>query len=159
MTFNEHQRGYQDGYHGTPTALPRSLSESLGRDTGQAHRDLDRQRAQGADGYENLPPRYGLYAILLFAVFAVARWKYDANWDASLLVVTVATALILARRMHALLRGLTPLYLGLCAGAALGGWSLVRSGDPVSLGNLAMPLTLGGAVGLACILFARRRRS
>ncbi|MEO6446116.1 MAG: hypothetical protein ABIZ91_20210 [Gemmatimonadaceae bacterium] len=95
MSFNDHQRGYQDGYQGAPTAPARNMSDALGRGEDQARRDAEVRARQASEGYENVPPRYGLYAILLLGVFAVARWSFGANMDAALLLTGLVVALIL----------------------------------------------------------------
>ncbi len=159
MGFNEQQRGDTEGYRGIPTRPAQSLDEAMGRGAGQARRDQELlQGAASSEGYEPISPRYGMYLVGVLALFAVAKWGFGAATDVALLLAAACVALLLTRKLRWLLRALTPLYVGLWAGAAFGAISLAMSGAPLSLGNIAIHLILGGAIGLALLIVPRLKR-
>lgn len=159
MGFNEQQRGDSEGYRGIPTRPAQSLDEAMGRGAGQARREQELLVGQqAAEGYESVPPRYGFYLVGLFTVFAVARWMFGGNTDASLLLAGSVAALLATHALRGLLRGFTPLFAGLAGGAALGAMSLVMSQSPLTLGNIAVHLIIGCAIGIGVLIVRRRRR-
>lgn len=160
MGFNDHQRGDSEGYRGIPPTRPaQSLDEALGRGAGQARRDQELLRDQQAsEGYEAIPPRYGFYLVGLLGVFAVARWMFGGNTDASLLLAGSVAALLLTHALRGLLRSFTPLFAGLAGGMAFGSMSLVMSQSPLTLGNIAIHLIIGSAIGIGIMVVRRRRR-
>ena len=158
MSFDEYQRGDSEGYRGIPTRPAQSLDEAMGRGTGQARRDQEYQQGlQGSASYEAIPPRYGFYLVLLIGVFAMARWMFGGNTDASLMLAGSVGVLMLTIRLRNQLRSFTPLAAGFAGGAAFGSMSLVINHSPLTLGNIAIHLILGSAIGIG-IMAARRRQ-
>lgn len=158
MGFNDYQRGDREGYQSTPTRPAKGLEEAMGRAAGQERRNQDFLRDHKASGeYESLPPRFGLYAIVLIGLFVGAKWFFDASTGAALLLAVTIAALLITRSMRRLLRSFTPIYVGLLGGTALGSLSLVMSGAPLNLGNIAVHVILGAALGISVTLVSRRR--
>ncbi|MCV0438686.1 MAG: hypothetical protein K5880_08635 [Hydrogenophaga sp.] len=159
MGFNEHQRGDSEGYRGIPTRPAQSLDEAMGRGAGQARREQELQHGlQGSEGYEAIPPRYGIYLVVLIGVFAMARWMFGGNTYASLLLAGSVGALMLTLALRGLLRGFTPLAVGLAGGAAFGSMSLVINQSPLTWGNIAIHLIIGSAIGIGIMVVRRHRR-
>jgi hypothetical protein len=157
MGFNEQQRADGEGYRGIATGPPRSLDEALGRGEGQARREQEvAQSARVSSGYESLPPRFALYAMGLLAVFLLVRGSFWSNREAVLLFALALGALMLSHRLGGLLGSFKALYVGLWGGAAVGAFLLLMQGAPLSLGNIAIHLIIGGAIGLGVSLLHRR---
>ncbi|MGE0098519.1 MAG: hypothetical protein AB7S86_09230 [Hydrogenophaga sp.] len=159
MGFHQQQRGDSEGYRGIPTRPAQSLDEAMGRGAGQARRDQEiLQGAASSEGYESISPRFGLYLVGVFALFAIARWSFGAATEVAVLLVIACVALLLTRKLRWLLRALTPLYVGFWIGAAFGTLSLAMNGTPLSLGNIAIHLILGSVVGLAFLIVPRLKQ-
>ena len=159
MGFEDHQRGYDEGYRGTPTRPAQNAGEAMGRAAGRAQRDQEFVQSQQASAdYAPIPARFGWFAVGLFGVFAFAHWFMGGSTAVALLLAASCAALALVSRLRWLLRGLVPLYVGLWGGAALGSLSLAIRQSPLTLGNIAFHLVLGSAIGLGVVMARRRRR-
>jgi hypothetical protein len=160
MGFNDFQRGDRDGYQGMPTRPASNAEEAMGRAAGQERRHQEFLQTQASAGeYQSIPPRFALYAIGLLGLFALAKWQFDADTAAIALLAGSVVALLLIRPMRRLLGRFALLYIGLASGTALGALSLVIRGTPLTAGNIAVHVILGGVLGIVLMFTARRRRT
>lgn len=159
MGFNDFQRGDREGYHGTPARPPQNADEAMGRAAGQERRNRDHQQLlKNSEGYEPIPPRFGFYAVGLFAAFALAKWSLGAATGVAMLLAATVAGLLMTRVVKRLLRSFTPVYVGLLGGVAVGSFSLAMTGAPLNAANIAVHVIMGVAIGIAVSIINARRR-
>lgn len=128
----------------------------MGRAAGEARKDHElRLAARSSEGYQRIPPRYGFYLIALFLLLAMFGSGLKANAASLLLLTASVIALLLSRRLGRLLGSLLPVHVGLWGGAAVGSIFLLAQGAPLTPGNIAIHLILGGLCGFLVLLIRR----